>query len=420
MLLINENCSKMTNILDFIIKQNQHERIIFESIKVSMLLNSDIMIPRFQRDKVNEHIDSIRRYLVDTRNTHGRYEMMGVITIGYFHNRFYLIDGQHRYFAIKSLYGSYLDTDDSRRCDIVLSDDEDWNIGITIVRCRQFKEMQEAFLSLNKAVPIANDLRFSDDVDEMERLNDIRSYLHENMCDFFSKSKDTKRANRPNFISVDAFMEMFVKKHKSSGILLDLPFFLEENRKWGEVLKSKATVCWYAYRAIELVNQKVTGKPTKNRELQSLTTEAIKYVKVKKDGRTTEPLYLGCYYFEDDAYPMKPSSEIRCIVRNLWFRFVKEKAGQIPDVNGNVWCVICTKHYVSPTNFHLGHIRSKDHGGLPHIDNLVPICQSCNLTMSEVHMRDYCEKKGLLGWDIITKYLECVREIPNVFNVKTS
>ena len=396
----------MKNWLEYLVEQNKHKRIVTGSVKVSILLDSDIEIPNFQRDSVQQHVDEIASYLHTTKSRYGKYEMLGIITIGYFKKMFFMIDGQHRYFAIKSLYENK-----------DVPDEEDWEIGISILRCTKYSEMSEAFLSLNKAVPIAKHLRFSDNVDEADRLNEIKSYLSEQMADYFSKSKDTKRANRPNFLSVDKFVDMFVEKHKPTGVQINLDFFLEENRKWGEVLKSRATVCWYAHKAVELVHQKVTGKPLKNRELKGLATEDSKYVKVKKDGRTTEPLYLGCYYFSNDAYPTEPSKEIRCIVRDLWFRFVKEKAGQIPDAGGNVGCVVCAKHFVSPTMFHLGHIHSKDQGGLPHIDNLVPICQSCNTTMSIVHMRDYCEKKGSRGWDTISAYLEYVRQMANVFKM---
>ena len=412
------------NWLEYLVEQNKHERIISERVNVSILLASDILIPKFQRDKVQEHIDEIVKALKTTKEKYGQFEMISVITIGYFKKKFYMIDGQHRYSAIKSLYGLYPEREDGLRPHIVLSDEEDWKLGITIVRCGEFKEMQSAFLTLNKAMPIAEDLRFADNEDEMDHQNDIRDYVKRHMNSFFSKTKDVKRAKRPNFGSEDELVLRFVEKHKPRGVVVNLDFFLEENRRWGEYLKSVARVCWYAFRAVELVQQKVEGRTTRrkdSREVKALTAETNtnKYVKVKNTPQTTtEPLYLGCYYFEDDPVPVEPSKEIRCIVKDLWFDFAENEIGYIPDEEGNVLCIICCKRYVSPESFELGHIHSKSQEGKPHIDNLVPICHTCNRRMSATHMRDYCEMKHLDGWRIITQYLEHVGKIPNVFHMQ--
>ena len=41
------------------------------------------------------------------------------------------------------------------------------------------------------------------------------------------------------------------------------------------------------------------------------------------------------------------------------------------------------------TNYHCGHVKSEKNGGSIDIENLRPICSSCNLSMGMKHMRQY-------------------------------
>ena len=45
-------------------------------------------------------------------------------------------------------------------------------------------------------------------------------------------------------------------------------------------------------------------------------------------------------------------------------------------------------------DFHMGHIISKAEGGTMEIQNLRPICQTCNLGMGKKNMKEYILEKG--------------------------
>jgi 5-methylcytosine-specific restriction endonuclease McrA len=86
----------------------------------------------------------------------------------------------------------------------------------------------------------------------------------------------------------------------------------------------------------------------------------------------------------------------------------KQKKQKIPkNIRNIVWdtymgsdlkkglCSCCNTETITFVNYHCGHIVSEKNGGSISIDNLIPICQSCNGSMGFMNMTDYKEKYGL-------------------------
>lgn len=86
---------------------------------------------------------------------------------------------------------------------------------------------------------------------------------------------------------------------------------------------------------------------------------------------------------------------------------LKKKKSKIPkNVKINVWnthidpniqrhkCLCCKKSIISITEFHVGHVISENAGGTLEINNLRPICASCNYSMGTTNMIDYIVKYG--------------------------
>ena len=80
----------------------------------------------------------------------------------------------------------------------------------------------------------------------------------------------------------------------------------------------------------------------------------------------------------------KKSSKIRDEISLKKFRDTPKKK-----------CPICMKHDIEKTNYHAGHIISRHNGGLYHINNMIPICQPCNLSMGSHDLDIYCQEKGI-------------------------
>jgi len=57
-------------------------------------------------------------------------------------------------------------------------------------------------------------------------------------------------------------------------------------------------------------------------------------------------------------------------------------------------CQCCKTEVISKNNFDCGHIISEKNGGNVHLDNLKPICRSCNSSMGATNMNDFITKYG--------------------------
>ena len=55
-------------------------------------------------------------------------------------------------------------------------------------------------------------------------------------------------------------------------------------------------------------------------------------------------------------------------------------------------CQCCKTTPIHSTNFDCGHIISEKNGGKVHLENLRPICRTCNSSMGTQNMDDYIVK----------------------------
>lgn len=70
----------------------------------------------------------------------------------------------------------------------------------------------------------------------------------------------------------------------------------------------------------------------------------------------------------------------------LWAKYFSD--------NMNGICQCCKTTPIHSTNFDCGHIISENDGGVVHLDNLRPICRTCNSSMGTQNMDDYIKKYG--------------------------
>jgi 5-methylcytosine-specific restriction endonuclease McrA len=72
--------------------------------------------------------------------------------------------------------------------------------------------------------------------------------------------------------------------------------------------------------------------------------------------------------------------------------------------NGKEFCSKCNiiwcKNIISVFSFHVGHVIPESKGGLINIENLRPICSSCNLSMSNKYTID--------EWNILGYKSNCI------------
>jgi 5-methylcytosine-specific restriction endonuclease McrA len=72
-----------------------------------------------------------------------------------------------------------------------------------------------------------------------------------------------------------------------------------------------------------------------------------------------------------------------------------------------IWC----ENKISVFDFQCGHDTPESHGGETILENLVPICSRCNLSMSNTYT--------IKEWNLLSKPLTLWRRILNFFHIKS-
>ena len=74
--------------------------------------------------------------------------------------------------------------------------------------------------------------------------------------------------------------------------------------------------------------------------------------------------------------------------RNVWNKYVGEYIGK-------TLCLCCKLTHITQMNFSCGHIISEFNGGTNKLNNLKPICVSCNSSIRTQNMDEFIIKCGL-------------------------
>ena len=93
------------------------------------------------------------------------------------------------------------------------------------------------------------------------------------------------------------------------------------------------------------------------------------------ENREIEPNYLGKGKTISKTIPLS-------LKKAVWNKHIGMSIGEIP-------CPVCKTTKIHQMSFHCGHIIAKSNGGTNTIDNLRPICQSCNSSMGSTNMDDF-------------------------------
>jgi hypothetical protein len=73
--------------------------------------------------------------------------------------------------------------------------------------------------------------------------------------------------------------------------------------------------------------------------------------------------------------------------RKVWNKYIGEEIGKAT-------CLCCKLSTITQLSFHCGHIIAESKGGTLKMENLKPICQSCNSSMGTMDMDEYMQKFG--------------------------
>jgi len=233
---------------------------------------------------------------------------------------------------------------------------------------------------------------------DLKRLNatDLRSiYKTNNIKEKFS-SGNTKESIIFNIMSYNSKCnDLFFIKHKKIDDTCDTSVNSIESDTQ-EQLKQEQL------KQEQLKQEQLKQEQLKQEQLkqEQLKQEQLKQEQLKQEQLKQEQL-------KQEQLKQEQLKQEQLKQEQLKQETIRKKKQSIPkNVKINVWnthidsniqrhkCLCCKKAIISITEFDVGHIISEKNGGTLEINNLRPICSSCNHSMGTTNMIEYIIKYG--------------------------
>lgn len=362
-----------------------HNREI-QKYKISELLKRNIVIPEeIQRIITNHKVDEIVKKQLELLKKGLCEQFLGVINIHYCKEREqeYLLDGQHRYEAMKRLYTKH---------------SHNVECFVEYVKVENYVDLKDNYKLINENTPLPD---FPDHIDK-NLTEKVINHFQTKYEDIWSKNS---RARRPH-IYFNYFQE-------TVGYLVDT---------------LKITDPVELIKIIEDYNQDMSKWPMEQICSKGGLNSQM-YAKAKETG-----VYLGYYtHSTNNEWGYDWACEI--VKRKTGKKPVKFKVKRkkkipksvkigswnryIGKTHGEVLCIICNNHSITQSNFEAGHILSEKNGGDCSIDNIIPICSNCNKSVGILHMDEYVKEYYPNNYHTYKKRTYSLVKVPSLQSKKT-
>jgi len=352
-------------------------------LRSDKLIAYNPQVPHIQRLCDDTKVDDIVVYQSHRLKQNGACNFLGVINIHFCKEtgELYIIDGQHRYEAVK------------RICREVCN----FPVAIEVVVVDTLDEVKENYKILNKNTTLPD---FPETIDKAIP-ETVALFFKEKYPTIWSKSS---RARRPH-IFFDFFQEAL-------GVLTE---YLE------------ITTSVELQRLVEEYNMKL-GKWNPEQYPDSKSVNANILGKCKETG-----MYLGLFSHVSDEYRYEWVKSLIQLEKGIIIRKPKStvpKKATIPKkIREDAWnthvgkdkksalCICCRTSVIDVFNFHAGHVKSEANGGLVNVDNIRPVCSGCNLSMGTQNMDEYVRTYYLQN---LTKFSSITYEEPSATTKKNN
>ena len=334
-----------------------NEYIEIDNRKIYKMMSKDflkleILIPYDQRIRDDDKVKEIVNYQMEQLKSIGWCNFMGLINIHYCSetSEMYLVDGQHRYEAIRKI-------------------NETNNIPVTfeVISVKSMDDVKQNYKLINKNTPLPD---FPENIDK-NIPEDVAKYFKMTYPNIWSK---TSRGRRPN-IYFNYFQEA-------------LGYLVEQLD-----IKDKETLINF----VDERNNSLSKWPQENYPDCKIISEMM----VKKCIECK--FYLGLYKHVSDDFRYgwvkdiihhktgrvyKKSSAIKkktiskTLKNTIWDKNVGKK-------KRSAYCICCVNELIKVENFDAGHIISEHDGGKTNDTNLLPICSTCNKSMGIMNMGSF-------------------------------
>ena len=344
-----------------------------------------VIVPECQRIIDIHKIDLIIDEQEKMYKEYNNYKFLGVLSLCRMNDKYYLIDGQHRYSAMKKLYKDY---------------GINFNIFIQIYDVNSMIKLRNIYENINKNTTLPN-IVFDDD-EEKIIISETSLYFQSKYTNVWSSST---KCHRPcifknYFEETIQFLQNYLKFENSEELI----------------------------RVIEEYNNNHKNHKREDFKDKSITENMFQNASKNK-------FYLGLYkydIYQDYGYDWcKKIIEYQCpnitIIKKkknnskkkisktlkdtVWNTYIGDKIGKIK-------CPCCNDKDIQQSTFHCGHIVAESKEGKTVLENLIPICATCNTSMNSENMIDFIKHNFNDNLKRFNKFKN--KKMTNVFDEKKS
>jgi len=327
------------------------------------LVALDIMNPLIQRDLNNERVEEIVNYQLEYFKKVGTFCFLGDLTVVRLDNKLFVVDGQHRFAAIKKIY----------------LHKPDYKICLNVISTTNLMSIVQIFCLLNKSEPVPEYIiKTTNDITQRHILNDFLFRFKKEYKCYISKAKFPKRPN----VNIENILD--------------------------EILKSNACQRYQSGKLLFNYFQYVNINNIKN-----IHPGAYNLCMEKAEKNNCKPLFLSNdidnIWLNDEKWMDEYESSIMydsSDENDTNEKPAKRKKGTIPkNIRFIVWKKLnckstdgicpCCNNNIDINNYECGHIVSRYNGGSDFVSNLLPICGNCNKSMGVQNMNEYCKEYGM-------------------------
>jgi len=335
----------------FIIDKYQTKYIIpIESLCTSL----NILTPELQRESNIEVINEIIDYQISFFNKTKSFCFMGELTLVIQDNNYYIIDGQHRYEAIKRIYN---------KCPF-------YKISINLIKPDSNFTIENAFHLLNKSKPVPEYIiENTTNILKKAKLDHFKKLFQNKYKSYISKSNNPRKPN----INIDNLLDKLNKSYLINCELIVNGNDIFEYMEYVNVIYWKYLDTKYNEKCIEKV--------------EKLTDKHVLYI----CNDIEDDIWLNNKNWMEEYSENKNKSNEQILNKRkkisqkerklVWEKDFKDKEKGV--------CKVCNKVEININTFQSGHIISHKNGGETSFENLKPICVSCNNKMGTLNLYDY-------------------------------
>ena len=323
---------------------------------MKQLIELDIIKPHIQRVIDSTKVQDIIQFQLDFFKEHGYFNFTasGPINIHHFDQKYYLVDGQHRFEALEKLFQQH---------------SHNIKVYILLVSVSSLEQIEFNYNMINKNTPLPDFFCFSSL--NKQTPETVASFFQNKYPSIWSKSS---RARRPH-IYFNFFQESLA--------------FICEQLNIDSSHKLQQLVVTY------------------NKKLSSWDISSFKNINDNVYRKAHETgLYLGLFTHQNEDYGYEWAKKIvEEQTGKIIKKFSSSSKTKIPKkIKNDSWdkyigsnvgdsiCLCCRTTSINSKSFIGGHIISEKNGGLVTVDNIVPICSECNLSMGVTNMDVFINK----------------------------